>query len=63
MSEQIQEVAAEQQAVPMRAINTDLFNRLLKYLDSQPHTDVRSLIDTLTSAPVINVTFTPPGTN
>lgn len=58
MSEPVQEVAVEQpQPVPMRGINTDLFNRLLKYLDTQPHTDVRSLIDALTGTPVVNVTF------
>lgn len=43
--------------VPMRALSKELYNTLLRYLDKQSHADVRDLIDSLSNAPSVNVTF------
>lgn len=46
--------------VPMRGLTAEVFNNLLKFLDTQPHSQVRSLIDSLHQTPLVNVTFEAP---
>jgi len=58
MPEQIEDAVvlpSTPEPIPMKGVNNELFNKLVGYLDTRPHNEVRVLIDSLSSAPVINV--------
>lgn len=46
--------------IPYRGLTQDVFNSLMRYLDTKPHNEVRVLIDSLSSSILINVTATTP---
>ena len=43
--------------VKLKGLTGEIFNQLVAYLNTKPHSEVRGLIDSLSSSPVIDVTL------
>lgn len=41
--------------VKMKGLNGELYNQVISYLNTKPHQEVRGLIDSLSSAPILDV--------
>ena len=51
-------VVETSKVVKMKALTPEVFNAALAYLDTRPHNEVRNIIDSLSSSPLIDVTIT-----